>query len=196
MGTVFFNVRFQPLAVEYPPAVMTSGTTAITGQPYGNGTYIATGSSYYQNNSQYLYFKAFDKDNGVSFWHGNFPNYRTSLPYEWLGGTLATTPGVGNGEYLQLQFPTPTTVLSYQITTQNLFSVDYTHAPTVFALAGSNNGTTWTVVDSESGIVWTANGSQTFTVSSPSAYSYYRLVIFNLNGDQYASIGELRFYGY
>lgn len=197
MGTVFFQGSFISIvpSSEYPPVALTSGTTAISGQSYGNGTYVASGSSYYLNNSLYLYFRAFDKDNGANFWHGNFGSYSASAPYAWTGGTSVTTTGVGNGEYVQLKLPSAVTVTSYQISTRSDFNLGYTYAPTAFALAGSNDGTTWTVVDSESGISWTVNSSRAFTVSTPSAYSYYRLVVFNCNGNSYTSIGEIRFFG-
>ena len=45
---------------EYPPALLNNFTTNVTGQTYGNGTYVVDSSAYYNNMPPY---KAFDKKN-------------------------------------------------------------------------------------------------------------------------------------
>jgi len=178
----------QPL-YEYPPSSLATGvsgtqpsTTVVTGQNYGNGTYVANASSV--TSTFYAYY-AFDKNVSTGEW-ASATAYSTSSPY---GNTssVVTTDVLGNvygGEWLSLQSTTPFVLSSYAIWPANTSGAWATASPGTFYVLGSNDGTNWYVLDSRSGISWPTYSPQTFMLSSvPSAYSNYRLVTKLLSGN-------------
>ena len=178
--------------VAYPPSAMNANTTIISSQSYGNGTYIASASgSYGAGNEAY---RAFDKSGGSGgsgIWNsggvngggydssGN-PNIGTST----IAGSITY-----NGEWLQLQLPSPISIQSYSIQCRTDL---VNQMPSTFVILGSLDGSTWNFVDSQSGYTWTYGQTITFTLTSPSAYySYYRYIVTKLNGTYgYISVAE------
>jgi predicted alpha-1,2-mannosidase len=76
---------------------------------------------------------------------------------------------------LTYHLPAPAAVATYALTSGN-DAPD--RDPAAWTLQGSTDGTTFTTVDSRSGQTWTDRGVRnTYTVATPTAYSYYRLVI-------------------
>jgi len=69
--------------------------------------------------------------------------------------------------------------------------------PKNWKIFGSNDGSTWVLVDTQTNVTWATNpSSNTFLVSSSTAYSYYRCVVTALTGNDYCMIGQLIYYGY
>lgn len=171
----------QPL-YEYPPSSLATGvsgtqpsTTVVTGQAYGNGTYVANASSYF--GTLYAY-QAFDKtaqsSGGANGWASTTGVYNTT------SGVYTGSKSLGgvSGEWLSIQFPSSVSVTSYSITGQYNFNDWMLQAPASFTVLGSTNGTTWVTLDTRSGLTWTTSGQvQTFYISSPSFYSYYAMVV-------------------
>jgi len=164
--------------VQWPPTAMTSNTTAISGQLYGNGTYIASSSNgCILNQSQE--FRAFDND-PATYYEQNYP---TGFTYDTSGNLLVPTQtqttvssATVQGEWLQIQLPTTVTLRSYTIVPRTSFEG---RSPRIFWIAGSTNGTTWSNVHFQTGITGYTNPTGiTFTPgSNTAAYSYYRLIV-------------------
>jgi hypothetical protein len=164
--------------VQWPPTVMTSNTTVISGQLYGNGTYIASSSNGCVVN-QNQEFRAFDNDPNTYYEQ----NYPTGVSYNDAGNlinpTLTQTTVSGaivQGEWLQINLPTPVILRSYTIVPRLL---NVLRCPRIFWIAGSPDGSTWSNVHFQTGITGYTNPSGiTFTPgSNTAAYSYYRLIV-------------------
>ena len=95
--------------------------------------------------------------NGTAAWHA----------FDRNASTLWNS-GFSGPWWLQYQFPSAKTVVSYALTPSGT-------APQDFTLEGSSNGTSWTTLDTRSESSWTSNERRVFTVSSPASYSYYRV---------------------
>jgi len=170
----------------YPPSSLATGvtgtnpgTTVLSAQSYGNGTYITSSSSLYSFAGVYPY-TAFNKNPTTLFWasSASYP-YGTTSPYQYTGST--TTAGIYSGEWLQIQLPSVIVLTSYAIT---CYTANYQYqAPGAWYMLGSNDGTNWYLCDYRSGITWTsASQVQTFATTNTTGYSYYRIVINCLDG--------------
>lgn len=169
----------------YPPTSLTTYTNSVSGQTYGNGTYIVSASTEYSGTGVEWAYDAFQSQS--LWWTTSGTSYNASSPYSYSGAVSTTISGSAYaGEWLQIQLPNPVTVYTYTMYTR---SYSLTRGPNTFKLAGSTDGTTWTLVDTQTGISWTASGN-TFTCASPGSYSYYRLVVNTNNGGQFLSISN------
>ena len=185
-----------PLIEEYPPAPMTADTTTLSGQAYGNGTYVAKVSSMYQSNYGW---RAFDRGltavASVNTW--------LSAQYTYTDGTAVNTTaivdGVGvAGEWVQLKLPLPIILSGYGIMPQTNYLTS--RNPFDFTIAGSYDGVTWTRIDtrvSQTGYV-AEELKQFSVVPIPTvAYQYYRLIISKtpaVSGATLVCVGEWRLY--
>ena len=64
--------------------------------------------------------------------------------------------------------------------------------PTAWTLQGSNNDSAWDTLDTRSGQTLTA-GMNTYSVSSPGSYRYYKINITAVDGGECVSLGELEY---
>lgn len=178
---------------EYPPVAMTGVNTNISGQPYGNGSYIASASSV---NGTLLPFKAFDKsivDTGsVNIWQAATNSYDASGNY--TAGTYST--GIYTGEWLQIQVPAPIVMTGYKITARLTYSLN--QAPKIWYVLASNNGSNWSLVDQKSGEVFSSLAQEkSYSFTNSTAYSYYRIVINAIqSGPDAVTISEWQLFGY
>jgi hypothetical protein len=156
---------------EYPSGCMTANTTNLTTQEYGNGTYIASASTYYDSVQEP--WRLYDKV--LSTWtNGTSATYLGSGG-AYTGSVSTTVSGVArSGEWNQIEFPQAITVKSYRLVGHPNY---LGRCPKAFVVAGSNDGSTWTLVDQRSNIGPWANAGFTYTVSTPTAYKYYRLIV-------------------
>jgi hypothetical protein len=156
---------------------MSADTTVINGQ-----TYTTSASSYWD--SGYLPWRAFDYTSST-VWHSQQTATYSSGAY--IGGYTTTVSGVSRaGEWVQIQYPSAVTITSYEIQSRD---GQNSTAPTAWWIAGSTNGSTWTLIDSQTGIAWQTNlQTITFTPATPGTYSYYRIIINAVNGNNYASM--------
>jgi hypothetical protein len=190
-------------SVEYPPPgfPMNANSTPITGQPYGNGTYVASSSSINQVNQSP--WKAFDK----SIADGTL-DYQSSWAYAGAGGayeggfttTISSLPTAG--EHISLLLPSAIVLKSYSIQSGlNPSSDVWKRSPFTWKLAGSNDaGATWNLIDSTQAATWTAYSQvQTFSIpSNTTPYNNYRLVVTSIQVASYGYllIGEFRLFGF
>ena len=92
-------------------------------------------------------------------------------------GSVSTTSDavVCKGEYIQVQYPYPLKLRSWEYTAQ-------LGHPETFVICASHDGTTWTTLYNQANpLTWTTD-SQTFVVNSPIHYSYYRFVCLTTTG--------------
>ena len=192
-GTIASSSSLQ----EFPPAAMTSATTAILGTSYGRGTYIVSASS----SSGSVPFRAFD-GNLTTHWHTAFTDITTmyaSITGSYIGTTMMTAGSIGySGEWLQLQTPNRITLDSFSIVPRQDSDFSTRRSPSTFYLFGSNNGTSWELIRGFSNVVnWTVN-RKFFTVSSSTSYAYFRLlttVVGQTGSRDTLQIAELKLYG-
>lgn len=168
----------------FPPCSMTS---AVTSTEYG--TFTVTGSSDIGSAP----WTAFRMDN--STWEGRFWN--SSGTYNSTATT--TVSGVSYaGEWIQLRTPYPINVFSYTMTARQEVNL-YCRAPTTFYLAGSNDGSTWSLLHNISGVVWGA-AAKTFICNqaNTNTYTYFRIIstVIGTGALQYNIInfGNIKFY--
>lgn len=157
--------------VMYPPSPMTANTTTVSGQPYGNGTYIASASS---TSSTYDAYLAFNSDQNDNWWHSaSTYNTATGVP-----STSPTFQGV-QGEWIRIQLPSAIVLKYYTLRMRE--GLEANRCASRFILYGSTNGTTWTVIDNQNTVdqtAWTSGEKRRFALSSNStAYTYYTLQI-------------------
>lgn len=199
VATTLSNMTARPLGFGtatnmYPPVNFTSNATTtftyssnvVSGQAYGNGTYVTTVSV-----SGNIVTSLFD---GASlYWYSGSYNANGTF----AGTTSTTVSGsVYNGDWFQLRLPTRIRLTSYMIKPPP----GLTEAPDIWVIAGSSNGSTWDFVDTKT------NGSNTFlssattytiNVTTPlsTAYDYYRFIGIKSVNRNYMGVDEWRLLG-
>ena len=181
--------------VEYPPVALSSATTTagpitinVAGAFYGNGNYVVTASSVYDSTG-YGPWKGFNKTPGAEAWISTGGTYNTTTPYAATSGGPTTVSGTSyTGAFLQMQLPDSIILKSYSIRglTANIGK---------WVIAGSTNGTSWSLVDSKEWGSWVPGTDSYFSTSNTSSYAYYRIIILNMaavNG--YAVMVEWRLF--
>ncbi|KAI8994452.1 hypothetical protein BC832DRAFT_596213 [Gaertneriomyces semiglobifer] len=156
--------------VAFPPVNLTSNATTVSARPYGNGVYTASASS----NSGYLPYMAFTNVNATNWaWMSANSKYNTTAPYNYIGSAVTVVDATSvSGEWLQLEMPLDVKLTSFDISIrQSRFIKD-------IVLAGSNDGTTFTMLMSSTA-TWGADAEQTlsFTVSSNKSFKILRLIV-------------------
>jgi len=211
-GTTARAVQVRPEGV-FPPGGMTSAavqstnqwTQTLSGYPFGGtGSYVANCSSFSTDVNLSYPWKAFD-NNASTWWENNY-NGATGF-YDGIGtgnsntysGSFTTTVSGSSiaGEWLQLQLPTAIVLTSYSMYARFAWTF---RMPYQFVIAGSNDGTTWATVNSQTGInTWSAQTPITFTSTSTTSYSYFRLIVQAIVGNgtskQDVNIGQWTLYG-
>jgi hypothetical protein len=176
IGTMNFDREGAPK--DYPPAAMTANTTNITGQAYGNGTYIARTSSQHGGQDP---LRAFDKNTANPFasWNCAFGTYNDTTGV-YIGSN--TTPVDGSnvaGEWLDLETPQGIVITSYMIRGWPENGQGNLRSPRTFTLAGSTDGITYTRIDTRSNMdtLSTNDWRNTYTVSNNSnAFIRHRII--------------------
>jgi hypothetical protein len=166
----------------YPPTNMTSSNALISGQIYGNGTYIASASSTFS--TQYFYTT-------VSTNTGQWTSV-TTAPYNQSTGIYqsnvsTTVNGTAyNGEWCQLILPLPIALTSYTLmsatSTGNLYNNSMFRK---WILLGTNDQSNWTILDNRISSNWNSLESRSFSISSfnNEYYTTYRIVISEINSN-------------
>lgn len=167
----FSNVVTQsttsPTSVKYPPANLTSSTTTLSGQSYGNGTYTVTRSEAYAPPN----FEA---------WMA----FSNALPGGW-GGWLSVN-GTTWPKWIILELPTAITLTSFKLYSARSGNSQTYYGPEAYSVSGMVN-TTETQIYSTSSSTWTAAGFNnnngeavsvtTVTVTPGTSYNKYKINI-------------------
>jgi hypothetical protein len=175
----------------YPPSPLTAHTTSLSGLTYGNGQYVTSASSEYNEPGDYL-----PSWSAFSFFT-SWPEYGwTTYQDNYLSGdyngSTTTFSGVGyKGEWLQIQLPSAINLTQYDIFT---YSMIFSRGPESFWLFGSNNGNVWDLLDTRTGVTGYTSSGKTFTLQVAQKFSYFRLVIKKVVGNTFLTVSTLRLY--
>lgn len=187
----------------YPPASLGSSTlvsgnrytVTLTGQTYGNGTYLTNSSSVFTTGTLAAYL-AFDKIIGGStnIWASAVAGYNTTTGL-YTANTYSTSvfnTGTVFGEWVEITLPSQIILTSYSLTCRS----DQTNQmPFNWIIVATNdNGTTWTQIDIEYNFTFTTSQVRLFTITNNSiAYNQYRIIITATppnNGNGFVSFSE------
>ena len=186
----------------YPPTALTAATTSVSGQSYGNGSYVVSASTTFDAN--YPPYTAFDKVLQYNFnsWHSNGGTVSTAAP-EWIQIAMPTDIRVG-GMHIWSMYHTGPTLLRAPIDF-TLYGIDDAG---VAAAIGSWTNATYTIVTVAQAIA-TGNftsvtlGSFTSSVIGywtvgnlvPSrSYKKFKLEVTKTPDTQYVHIAEWRIF--
>ena len=182
--------------LEYPHITMTGFAQ--------RGYEVSASSTYTPDYKAWKMFADDDASNpspygGYGWWLSPQNKYRTSTPFEYLGGTadnLGTYTGsstaTDNGVWVQLKMP-------HKILLSSVFLGNgawHETAPGSFKFYGTNNDQDWTLIKSFTG--QNPQGGSSFTINATVAYRTIGLVITHCAGaNSYGSTGisEMKFYG-
>ena len=180
------------IGAKYPIAALTADTTIINGNNIGCGTYTVTYSSSFDAN--FAGWKAFTNSMSDTYITTSTPSFVYDASGNYTASASTTISGTAySGEWLQIQLPNSIALNLYTLFCR---TAQPTHSPKTWYVAGSNDGSTWSLLDSETNITsWTSGVGQTFSVSYAGKYSYFRFV-FNKANSVYAAVGELFLYDY
>ena len=175
---------------EWPPAPLTSNTTTLSGQTYGNGLYTVVASSIL--GAQVPAYNAF---NGAV---GDVQDWSTAAVYSaggaYAGGEyMQMTNGVTYPcEWIKIQLPEFVTVTSYQIT--SMFTDANDRNPKSFVLGGWNGvASKWDLLDLRLDLPqWTNYETRSFTtVVANNSYNIYSLGVISSYGGNTVAFMEL-----
>jgi hypothetical protein len=191
-GTTVIELSSHNDSVVFPPVALTSNTTIIANQLYGNGTYITSTSS--EASVSTTAYKAFDK---ITDWPDVYLSHYSSPSHQYnnsgyIGNVSTTVSGVSIlGEWLQIELPESIFLTSYDIFAR--VDINPAESPKKFTLAGSVNGSTWLLLDTQNDITWyNPNSPNTFNVVTSSLFKYFRLITEDTNNpDSALSIADM-----
>ena len=175
--------------IRYPPAAMSALTnTYLSLNYYNNGTYTVSSST---NNSTSFY--CFNYDDLINEWTASASSYRSTAPFDYYPTSINTIiNGINNyGEWVQLYYDKGFVANRIDIVGINANNIK---CPSAFIVAGSINGSYWTLLSRQSGIT-TYNTSNIFYISNYTSYNYYRTIFTNTIGSQTLGITEIKLYG-
>jgi hypothetical protein len=167
---------------------------SVTGTAYGTGTYVTTQSSF--NTGAQAAYCLFDKNLATTVWLSSGTAYQPSSGY--TGSVSTTVSGTAyKGEWIQIQLPSSIILSSFSFWYNSTASQ---YAPTKWVLAGSNDGTTWTVVQFQlTPLAFTSNNQLVSTGFSGVAYSYYKFIILgvgaSVGANSSAGLTEFKLFG-
>ena len=151
----------------YPPVRnFLAATTTVSGQTYGNGTYIVSYSSTYGNLGPWTCFNTGVDDGG---------HWATG---RYTAGTFNNTSFIVAdylGDWLEIQLPVAIKLTRFSFVSRPTFNV---RAPKDFKIYGSNDGITWVELVTKIDAVY--NASYIYEQTTPEitrAYSFYALVV-------------------
>ena len=162
---------------QYPPTTLSDNSTNVTGQSYGNGTYVCS-STPVGNGSQgdNSYFKIINNIPGNQFFQ---PIGFTNGPYTGLYSTSINSTNIF-GAWGQIKMPLSIILTSYSLSPHTVVSFYDNYevfAPYTWYLVASNDGTSWVQLDYRQQIIFNHATQQTFNIINKNLYSYYRIVI-------------------
>jgi hypothetical protein len=166
-----------PVQHKYPPILfpnqITTNTSTVSGQLYGNGAYIFSCSSSHPGQEPCMCVAAA----GYAWMSSSSGQLYSNTNGTYLGS--ATTIAAGTtwwGEWVQIQIPNSITLSSFTIATTASYG-----APGTIYMLGSSDGTSWSYLGTFStGVPLTTSStglaSTSFTVTTSLPFAIYRLV--------------------
>ena len=188
----------------YPPLLarnFTSTTTIVSGQSYGNGTYVVTGSSIFHTGQLQIIpvdythpCYCFNESNAIGG-HWAITNYDTSFNYVPTNKIIESfDDGLYYGEWLKIKLPIAIKLTKYSIKQRLGFS---SNSPGKFRIYGSNNDIDWVLlIDRTSSNITYINGLYTeITFNIYSEYIYFVLVVGSTLSSRILNFDEWYLYG-
>jgi hypothetical protein len=195
----YFNHLFTGGVYYYPPVPLTALSTTVTGQPYGNGTYIVSSSGDFNASTPAFY--AFDIVRPTTYWQTASNSYLNGT-YS-ASGTASTTYATSTnvrGEWIQIYSSTPFFISGFKITAVSLVY----DQPFNIRIVASNTGTNDWVQISSANMTINTNGfvhlsANIFRFGTPNnnKYNYFRVIIVsgrNLNNTSSVIIHSIKFF--
>jgi len=183
--TIFTNYSVERM---YPPVRnFTVDTTAVSGQTYGNGTYIFSASSFYNIDIQENPHKVC---NNVNIGWTTLTQYGASGQYS---GSFSL--GGYSGEWIKIRLPVKINLTKYIL---QHAQYETTRSPSIYKIFGSNDNISWVELVNKSTPLTTINYvSNLFeeNVITIGYYNYFAIVVNKTIGQNYLSIGEWYIYG-
>ena len=172
--TTFTNYAVERM---YPPVRnFTAATTIVSGQTYGNGTYVVSYSTFL---ATYEPFKCFNTSDIIGgHWLSNYTNGNYNGSVFIVSGYL--------GDWLKIQLPVAIKLTRFEFK-QRIETL--ARAPKDFKIYGSNDNITWVELVNKTDAVY--NASYMYIQLTPeitNAYTYYGLVVNKLLAGLYNDI--------
>jgi hypothetical protein len=170
----------------YPPVRnFTAATTTVSGQVYGNGTYVVSYSSFLTSYEPFKCFNTSDTIGGhwpeATYTDGNYP------------GSAFIVAGY-LGEWLKIQLPVAIKLTRFGFLMR---TTNTDRSPKDFKIYGSNDNITWVELVNKTGAVY--NASNMYEQTTPeitNSYNYYGLVVNKLfSGATVLNFDEWYIYG-
>jgi hypothetical protein len=184
-------------SLEFPPVPFTANSLFVPDGPYyGCGLYTASASSSVGGATEnpWNIFDKFIPPTGVAIaWTASSPNVYGGAGGAY-NGTFSTSDingAIYAGEWIQLSLPIRIVPKSYSLVSYyaaDRYIID-------LSILGSNDGIIWTNIQSISGLgSWGASVTKSYVLTTPVAYSYFRLVVTKA-ANTYLTISEWRIFG-
>ena len=183
--TTFTNYTVERM---YPPVRnFTAATTAVSGQTYGNGTYVVTSSSTYVGAEPFKCFNTSDTTGG--HWAEN----------RYTAGVFNSTSFIVSGylgDWVKIQLPVAIKLTRFNFVSRPSLQV---RSPKDFKIYGSNDNITWVELVNKTDAAY--NASNIYEQTTPeitNTYTYYGLVvnkIFTGTNDVTLNFDEWYIYG-
>lgn len=193
--------------VSFPPLTMTAYCNTFTPAAVAASGGVA---GYYQTSTNtttggnYFPWHTFNLTNSSSDggWATNVGNYLSNGTCAYTGSNPGSNGGgytnvsgtsVG-GDWLQLVLPAAYAITAYTIESSAQYA---SYCPSGWVLAGSLDGSTWSLIDTRSGqtsLAAAANSTRSYTGSS-TAWQYLRFIVTNIapNANEFGVIGSIVF---
>jgi hypothetical protein len=180
--TEFTNYSIERM---YPPVRnFLAATTVVSGQTYGNGTYIVSYSSTLSPYDPWLCFNTENTAGG----HWAIGRYTA-------GTFIYSTSIVSNysGDWLEIQLPVAIKLTRFSFVSRSTYEF---RSPKDFKIYGSNDGITWVELVSKIDAVYYSSTYQQSTPEITRAYSFYALVVNKIfSTGTYLNFDEWYIYG-
>ena len=172
--TTFTNYAVERM---YPPLRnFTAATTTISGQTYGNGTYVVSYSSYHETFQPFKCFNTSDTIGG--HWVDNYTNGNYNGSANIVSGYL--------GDWLKIQLPVAIKLTRFSFVQRTDIP---SRSPKDFKIYGSNDNITWVELINKTDAIY--NASYIYEKTTPeitNTYTYYGLVVNKLLAGQYNTV--------
>ena len=173
------NLFAEPLSISYermypPVRNFTAATTTISGQTYGNGTYVVSYSSTLGSSYPWTCFNTADGTGG------HWANSR------YTAGVFNSTSFIVSGylgDWLKIQLPVAIKLTRFEFLMRTDTQGIKERSPKNFKIYGSNDNITWVELVNKTDAVYNAsNKYEQTTPEITNTYTYYGLVVNKLLG--------------
>jgi len=155
-------------------------------------------SSSSSNISGWETWKAFNHTINNEGWHSNGATYNSSNGN--FSGSVSTTydgSSTVSGEWIQIQLPSSISIVGINIaprTPPSNAGQYEDRCPGDGRILGSNDGSTWTSITTFNSQTYTGGSYTNITFAASSSYTYFRLVVTKLSGnDTTVQCGEIQY---